>query len=143
MRLSLTAPLLTHLLCSALLAHGQSFVPFTPTVGTALLPEPPLEAWAAGRARDIPIIAGTVQQEGVLFVYSAFAKPVSKTAYDLVCSVHDIVAFIVRLQVLTEALCAWAQLLPLLFGITDGLAVESRFPPANATDARMEGSLVQ
>lgn len=38
--------------------------------------------------RDIPIIAGTVQQEGVIFVYSAFAKPVSKTAYDLVSSVH-------------------------------------------------------
>lgn len=53
-------------------------------MGTELLPEPPLEAWSQGNVHDIPILAGTVENEGVAFVYAAFGKPISKIEYDLV-----------------------------------------------------------
>ena len=58
------------------------FEPFAPTVATALLAQQPLNAFLAGRAHDVPIFLGSVQQEGLVFVYEAFPTPVTPVEMD-------------------------------------------------------------
>lgn len=58
------------------------FEPFAPTVATALLTQQPLNAFLAGRVHDVPILLGSVEQEGLVFVYEAFPTPVTPLEMD-------------------------------------------------------------
>ena len=79
------------------------FVPFSPVIGTAELPEQPLEALAGGRWHDKPLVMGTVRQEGVLFLYEAFPR---------------------RESALEEA-----ALLSATFGVRAAAAIHHQYPP--------------
>jgi carboxylesterase type B len=59
-----------------------NFLPFAPMVEEGgELPEQPLVAIANGDIAQVPIVAGTVLDEGQLFVYELFTKKMTKTAY--------------------------------------------------------------
>eukprot|EP00937_MAST-01D_sp_MAST-1D-sp2_P000965 g965.t1 len=51
------------------------FQPFSPAVGTPELPRQTLAAMLAGGVADVPLVLGSVRQEGVIFLYEAFTKP--------------------------------------------------------------------
>jgi carboxylesterase type B len=62
-----------------------NFLPFSPMVETGgRIEEQPFDALAAGRMQKMPILSGTVLDEGQLFVYELFTKPVNKAAYDAI-----------------------------------------------------------
>jgi carboxylesterase type B len=62
-----------------------NFLPFSPMVETGgRIEEQPFDALAGGRMQKMPILSGTVLDEGQLFVYELFTKPVSKAAYDAI-----------------------------------------------------------
>jgi carboxylesterase type B len=50
----------------------QVVVAWSPTVGTAYLPQRPLEAFQAGNVVDVPFMIGTTSNETVIFVYEVF-----------------------------------------------------------------------
>lgn len=58
------------------------FIPWTPTVGSVDVPAQPMDSWIAGNMQDIPMIVGTVADEGWLFVFEAFGKPLSYLEYE-------------------------------------------------------------
>ncbi len=60
-----------------------NFLPWAPMVvpGSSVIPEQTLTAIAGGRFTNVPILAGSLYDEGQLFVYELFTKPVSKIAY--------------------------------------------------------------
>lgn len=59
------------------------FMPWTPTVGTGIINEQPIFAIQNGDyLKDIPIVAGTNANEGVLFVWKAFPTALSKVDYE-------------------------------------------------------------
>ncbi len=65
------------------LGHFLSlFQPYAPTAGTELLPTQPLLAMQRGEAHDVPIIFGSVQQEGLVFLYNAYNNS-RMTWYDM------------------------------------------------------------
>lgn len=73
---------LTHTLSRS---RPQVFLPWTPTANTPLLPGMPFHLFQANQvASTVPYAIGTVQNEGLLFVYEAFLKPVSKLEFDVV-----------------------------------------------------------
>lgn len=60
-----------------------NFLPFSPMVEPGgRIEEQPFTALAAGRMQSMPILSGTVLDEGQLFVYELFTKPVNKAAYE-------------------------------------------------------------
>ena len=48
------------------------FQPFSPVVGIAELPAQTFQAFLNGAAHDVPVLLGSVRQEGVIFIYEAF-----------------------------------------------------------------------
>ncbi len=48
-----------------------SLLPFAPAVDGTVLPAPPLEAFAAGQGRDIPLLIGSNRDEARLFLVAA------------------------------------------------------------------------
>lgn len=90
----------------------QVFMPFPPTYGPGLdVPNWPLYSFqgrpGAAPVADVPIMAGTTSQEGVLFIFSGFKGNMSTTLYDL--------------------------LLPVTFGLDAGAAIGQQYPvPAPA-----------
>ena len=58
------------------------FQPFTPTVGTSILTQQPIQSFVDGKVMDVPIIMGSVRQEGMIFVYEAFQKTLTRTVED-------------------------------------------------------------
>lgn len=52
------------------------FQPYSAVVGVDELPKQPFTMLLVGLAHDIPVIFGSVRQEGLLFIYSAY--PTSK-----------------------------------------------------------------
>lgn len=69
-----------------------NFLPFAPMVETveenpaAELPDQPFTALARGEwtTPNVPLLAGSLYDEGQLFVYELFTKPVSKSAYQVI-----------------------------------------------------------
>lgn len=70
-----------------------NFLPFAPMVETAdenpnaELPEQPFTALAKGEwttSPAVPMLAGSLYDEGQLFVYELFTKPVTKSAYSVI-----------------------------------------------------------
>lgn len=63
-----------------------NFLPFAPMVipGSNIIPEQTLTALGGGRFANVPILAGSMYDEGQLFVYELFTKPVSKIAYNTI-----------------------------------------------------------
>lgn len=60
----------------------ENFLPFSPIVdGTEIL-EQPLDALRNGNFNKVPILAGSLLQEGILFVNELFPKSLSKLKYD-------------------------------------------------------------
>ncbi len=60
----------------------ENFLPWAPMVDpNGELPEQPLTAIASGHITQMPIMAGTVRDEGQFFVYELFTKKLGKTAY--------------------------------------------------------------
>ncbi len=49
-------------------AAAGSAMPFQPTIGTAALPERPIDAVASGSAADVDIMVGTTMEESLVFV---------------------------------------------------------------------------
>lgn len=60
-----------------------NFLPFAPMVEeNGEIPEQPMTALAGGRyATKVPMLAGSLYDEGQLFVYELFTKPVTEAAY--------------------------------------------------------------
>ena len=56
---------------------------WSPTVGTAYLPQRPMEAFQAGNVQDVPYILGTTANETVIFVYEALNFPLSQVRGEL------------------------------------------------------------
>lgn len=75
---------------------------WTPTIDGYDFPEPPLNAFKAGRAAKVPVVIGTVQNEGLIFVKKAVSY-VSKVEYD--------------------------ALMVALFGPINGIRVDILYPP--------------
>lgn len=50
------------------------FQPYSPTVGTPELAVQPMVGFLNGTSMDVPTMMGSVSQEGLIFVYEAFAK---------------------------------------------------------------------
>ena len=69
----------------------QIFMPLCPTVGTPELGNWPLDSFqgraGAAPVLDVPIMMGTVSQEGTLFIYSGFGSNVSVAEYQLLIEV--------------------------------------------------------
>lgn len=70
-----------------------NFLPFAPMVEVGgELPEQPFDAMAAGHLSEVPMMAGSMYNEGLLFVYELFTAPMTKMAYaatvDAVFGVH-------------------------------------------------------
>jgi carboxylesterase type B len=64
------------------------FQPFSPVVGpTSQLKVQPMVGFLAGTSLDVPVIMGSVKQEGVIFVYEAFKKALPKLEEDALFSV--------------------------------------------------------
>lgn len=91
------------------------FLPWTPTVGSpdGELAKQPQRLWEEGAINDVPIVVGTVSNEGVEFVYEAFGTPMPTSEMDLMLGV--------------------------VFGSKLGKAVQQQYPvPAgSANDTRM------
>mgnify|MGYP003878653275 CR=1 FL=1 len=96
----------------------QLFLPWTPTVGTEMLPEQPMSMFQAGLSHDVPFTIGTVWNEATIFVYEAFTKPLPALEYDVV--------------------------LGLIFGVDDAIKIAEHFPvPKNETkDCRLQAARV-
>jgi len=52
-----------------------AFYPWTPTVDGSLVPEQPWDMFLNGNFSKVPFILGTVEDEGQMFIYSAFPNP--------------------------------------------------------------------
>jgi carboxylesterase type B len=65
----------------------QVVTTWSPTVGTAYLPERPLEAFQRGHVMDIPYVISTTANETVIFVYEALTAPLDATGYAIAASV--------------------------------------------------------
>ena len=62
-----------------------NFLPFSPLVEEGgEIEEQPFTALGGGRMMQVPLISGTVKDEGQLFVYELFTKPLDKVAYEAV-----------------------------------------------------------
>ena len=62
-----------------------NFLPFSPLVEQGgSIEEQPFTALGGGRMMQVPLISGTVKDEGQLFVFELFTKPLSKAAYEAV-----------------------------------------------------------
>ena len=62
----------------------QLFMPWTPTVGGASeIVDQPMHLFRAGKARDMPMLIGTVQDECLMFVLEAFTSKISPGEYTL------------------------------------------------------------
>lgn len=59
-----------------------NFLPFAPLVDGVVLPKQPLDALAAGEINPMPIMSGSLYDEGVLFVDELFPSAMSKTKYE-------------------------------------------------------------
>jgi len=60
-----------------------NFLPFSPMVEVGgQIEEQPFEALGGGRMQTMNILSGTVLDEGQLFVYELFTKPLNKVAYE-------------------------------------------------------------
>lgn len=60
----------------------QIFIPWLPYADGTIIPDQPLAGYAKGNYNPVPVIMGTVQDEGVLFIYSGFPRPVTLTQYE-------------------------------------------------------------
>jgi carboxylesterase type B len=59
-----------------------NFLPWSPLVEEdGEIPMQPLTAMQQGAITQVPMMSGTMQDEGQLFVYELFTKPMSETAY--------------------------------------------------------------
>ena len=60
-----------------------NFVPFSPMVEPGgELPEQPLYALQAGKIDPMPMLQGSLYDEGQLFVYELFTKPLGEKEYN-------------------------------------------------------------
>ena len=60
----------------------ENFLPFSPIVDGVNIIEQPLAALQNGRFNSVPILAGSLLEEGVLFVNELFKSSLSKLKYD-------------------------------------------------------------
>lgn len=95
----------------------EVFLPWTPTYDpTGATPfsvdSQPVNAFAAGKAQDKPLVIGNVQNEALVFIFEAFQKPLGEVEY--------------------------YALLAAIYGVDDGLKVAGRYPlpAADKDDAR-------
>jgi acetylcholinesterase/cholinesterase len=58
------------------------FQPYGPTAGTPELPHQLMEGFLTGQTLDLPLVLGSVRQEGMIFIYEAFGKPVARAEED-------------------------------------------------------------
>jgi len=59
----------------------NAFMPWQPMVDGDLIPMQPMDAISSGNYDHVPFITGTVNNEGVMFIYSAFPNPVPYEEY--------------------------------------------------------------
>ena len=65
-----------------LLAPLSSFYPWTPLVDGTVLTDQPWRLYQQGNYNKVPVIMGTVSQEGVLFVYEAVTNNMTRFEYN-------------------------------------------------------------
>lgn len=62
-----------------------NFLPWSPLVEEGgEIPQQPLYALMNGEIQQVPVLSGTVFDEGQLFVYELFTKPLNKAAYEAI-----------------------------------------------------------
>lgn len=93
-------------------AFLESFMPFAPTIDPQIMPYQPYTAVVNGHAARVPVIMGNVAQEGNLFIYTGFGKPVPALEYDVLVGV-------------------------VIGNLTGAAEVLKEYPARNATDARL------
>ena len=59
----------------------NAFMPWQPMVDGDLIPMQPMDAIATGNYNKVPFVTGTVNNEGTMFIYSAFTDPVDYEEY--------------------------------------------------------------
>jgi carboxylesterase type B len=59
----------------------DNFVPFGPVVDGTFIPMQPFYALRDGRFNKVPLLTGSVAEDGVMFVYGLFSDALSSTAY--------------------------------------------------------------
>jgi carboxylesterase type B len=91
----------------------EIFMPWEPTVGVAStdLTAQPLTYFQSGNYKDIPIMAGTVSEEAVVFIFEGFPQPMSEAEYIL----------------MVTAIFGW-----------DAVSAMLKYPLTNTTDTRMD-----
>ena len=71
---------------ASIIANAQSFLslfqPFSPTVETPELSKQPMQGFLDGTSIDVPVIIGSVRQEGMIFMYEAFKKGLKRAEED-------------------------------------------------------------
>jgi carboxylesterase type B len=59
-----------------------NFLPFAPMIEKdGVIPDQPLNALAAGEMASVPVLSGSMYDEGQLFVHQLFTQPLSKVQY--------------------------------------------------------------
>ena len=87
------------------------FEPYSPVVGTDELAVQPIKGFLDGTAHDVPILLGTVRQEGVIFIYQAFDS--------------------------SESIVEETALLEVVYGVVDTSKIKKQYPmPKSAMDAK-------
>jgi len=64
-----------------ILAPLNAFMPWQPMVDGQVIPMQPMDAISSGNYNHVPFITGTVNDEALMFIYSAFTTPVSYEDY--------------------------------------------------------------
>lgn len=93
----------------------EYFEPFGPLIDGDEILMQPMEAAKLGKFQKVPVMLGTVSEEGIFFVYAVWNRTLSKTEYE----------------------SALAALHP-----TNFRTLEAEYPPANTSDLRYELSQV-
>ncbi len=100
----------------------QLFVPFTPTTGTADVPNAPLASFqglaGAAPVADVPVAATTVASEGTIFIYEGFPQPISGLEYAAALAVVFGPAAALRIGLQYPAPASAADLRPLTANVT-------------------------
>jgi carboxylesterase type B len=75
----------------------QIFMPWQPYVDGVVIQSQPMQAFISGNYNQVPFMLGNVEDEGTIFIYEAFPRPLDLAGYKAVCcGRHGIVHCMVK-----------------------------------------------
>jgi carboxylesterase type B len=63
----------------------QIFMPWQPYVDGVVIQSQPMQAFISGNYNQVPFMLGNVEDEGTMFIYRSFPRPLDLAAYKAVC----------------------------------------------------------